>query len=299
MAAGRLGLFHGRILVCGLNRVDGRALMPPRASSLVSAGASWLGALGALASEIDAEDVPTRLLHLLGSLIRHDMAMVCRYVEEAPPDFLVCEGVAPHLVELYRAGLWRYDPFYEFWRRHCEGGLATLREILPPAERRGYYRRVFHRRQAQIDDELGLFMPREESGAIALFLERSKGRFSAGEKALALAVAPALTGLYRAHLRASGGRSAPATADGGSHADPNAIAALTRQAIEDSNVALTGREKEIVALVLEGYPTLAIARRLGIGRGTLKNHRRRIYRKLDITSERELFVIFLGRARAR
>jgi DNA-binding CsgD family transcriptional regulator len=27
----------------------------------------------------------------------------------------------------------------------------------------------------------------------------------------------------------------------------------------------------------------------------VKNHRRRLYQKLDITSERELFVTFLGR----
>lgn len=58
---------------------------------------------------------------------------------------------------------------------------------------------------------------------------------------------------------------------------------------------LTPREKEIVALVLQGHPTVSIAEKLGLSRGTVKNHRRRIYYKLDITSERELFLLQIER----
>ncbi len=56
---------------------------------------------------------------------------------------------------------------------------------------------------------------------------------------------------------------------------------------------LTPREREIVRYILAGYPTEAIAKTLGIGRGTVKNHRARLYYKLDITTERELFSLFL------
>ena len=52
-------------------------------------------------------------------------------------------------------------------------------------------------------------------------------------------------------------------------------------------------QREIVVLVLEGHPSATIAKRLGIGRGTVKNHRRRLYDKLDITTERELFLRYL------
>jgi DNA-binding CsgD family transcriptional regulator len=57
---------------------------------------------------------------------------------------------------------------------------------------------------------------------------------------------------------------------------------------------LTRRERDIVALILRGYPSSEIARKLEIGRGTVKNHRRRLYDKLDITSEREIFLLFLS-----
>jgi DNA-binding CsgD family transcriptional regulator len=52
---------------------------------------------------------------------------------------------------------------------------------------------------------------------------------------------------------------------------------------------LSPREQDVVRLTLQGYPVIEIARRLGLSRGTVKNHRLAIYRKLDITTERELF----------
>ncbi len=56
---------------------------------------------------------------------------------------------------------------------------------------------------------------------------------------------------------------------------------------------LTARERDIVELVLRGYPNALIAKELEISAGTVRNHRHRLYFKLDITTERELFHMFL------
>jgi DNA-binding CsgD family transcriptional regulator len=56
---------------------------------------------------------------------------------------------------------------------------------------------------------------------------------------------------------------------------------------------LTPRERQVVDLILAGHATVDIARRLGLSRGTVKNHRCRIYYKLDITTERELFLMYV------
>ena len=56
---------------------------------------------------------------------------------------------------------------------------------------------------------------------------------------------------------------------------------------------LTPREAEITAFVMLGFPNDLIARKLGIGHGSVKNHRHRLYQKLDITTERELFSLIL------
>lgn len=57
---------------------------------------------------------------------------------------------------------------------------------------------------------------------------------------------------------------------------------------------LTDREISICQLMLRGFPSASIADRLGIAVGTVKNHRKSIYRKLDITTERELFLLLLN-----
>ena len=57
---------------------------------------------------------------------------------------------------------------------------------------------------------------------------------------------------------------------------------------------LTNRETDIIRLILVGQPNSHISRNLGISLGTVKNHRHRLYNKLDITTERELFSMFLS-----
>ena len=56
---------------------------------------------------------------------------------------------------------------------------------------------------------------------------------------------------------------------------------------------LTPRETEITAFVMLGFPNDMIAKKLGISHGSVKNHRYRLYQKLDITTERELFSLIL------
>lgn len=65
-----------------------------------------------------------------------------------------------------------------------------------------------------------------------------------------------------------------------------------RQAGDQAHAGIGLAERGLVQLILAGHPSVNIAERLGITVGTVKNHRRRIYEKLDITTERELFLRF-------
>ena len=47
-------------------------------------------------------------------------------------------------------------------------------------------------------------------------------------------------------------------------------------------------------LLLQGLDTEAIAAALGIGSGTVKNHRKHLYGKLRLGSRAELFNLFLN-----
>jgi DNA-binding CsgD family transcriptional regulator len=56
---------------------------------------------------------------------------------------------------------------------------------------------------------------------------------------------------------------------------------------------LSPREQMVVQLVLRGHSAASIARNLDIAEGTVKNHRKSVYAKLGISSQRELFSRFI------
>lgn len=57
---------------------------------------------------------------------------------------------------------------------------------------------------------------------------------------------------------------------------------------------LTPRECEVVRLVLQGRSVVDISDRLAVSIGTVRNHKQRLYRKLGVSSERELFPLLVG-----
>jgi DNA-binding CsgD family transcriptional regulator len=91
-------------------------------------------------------------------------------------------------------------------------------------------------------------------------------------------------------LRALDELSAPVAAAFDKHA------ALKSQAVPEAASVLSQREQEICALLLAGCSSQAIALRLDISRHTVKDHRKAIFRKLQVCSLAELFAL---RARAR
>ncbi|WP_460078412.1 helix-turn-helix transcriptional regulator [Pseudomonas sp. H3_H05] len=57
---------------------------------------------------------------------------------------------------------------------------------------------------------------------------------------------------------------------------------------------LTPREQLIVSMILRGHSSLSISLHLGIAEGTVKNHRKHLYFKLGISSQSELFHLFVN-----
>lgn len=323
--------------------------------------------IGRSATTIGTDRFYPCLLRILTSAIRHDMAMVMRYPRFAAPDFLTATGFSEELMEIYLAGFYRFDPFFRYWRTVGKCGVIPLYTAVAPAKRRTDYLRIFQP-MAKIEDELGVFLPGAGGSSIALFIERSSGKFTPTEMEHVHHIYPVLAGLHDAHLRSIfstlgtnvAGASPPSrptmVVDKSGlrvHADrswqdkehhqpilKDALRRLEGQSkktipmpdgtilhmehlpkdfpiapegkifiLEEPGLhpmaetsyaehlpfgsALTDREVQIVKLVLQGFPTFEIARRLKITVGTVKNHRRRLYQKLDITSERELFLLYL------
>lgn len=63
---------------------------------------------------------------------------------------------------------------------------------------------------------------------------------------------------------------------------------------KERNTSISPREAEVAALIVRGHSSRAIGLILEISGHTVKVHRRSLYRKLSISSQNELFSLFVG-----
>lgn len=143
--------------------------------------------------------------------------------------------------------------------------------------------------QSVIRDEVGVLLGDGAQATFAVFLERATKPYEARDVTRLDTAFPAFAALHALHSRLS--RPQPASRGQAKAARPDTSNAARR--VEDLWPALTARECEVVSLILAGHASPEIARKLGIAPGTVRNHRLSIYAKLDITSEREVFLAYL------
>lgn len=239
------------------------------------------------------------LVAWVGSIIPSEIWFVTQYSRSHKPVILHDNWDRSDAKAYYMDGVHEYDPTY-----HVLGDevLMTGTSMAHVADRFSLDRRYadYLENVARIRDELIIVLPRLDDRYIAIGLDRAADRFSSDEIELARTLSSLLAEMHRLHVeRASGG------VDGDLVRAPTVVGAPVRGLRSPQQGApspslknfarrqgLTPRETEITTLCLRGYPNAAIARTLSISRGAVKNHKLRLYRKLDITSERELFSLF-------
>jgi len=62
------------------------------------------------------------------------------------------------------------------------------------------------------------------------------------------------------------------------------IKLLTRLLVKNTNHSLSPRERQVLALMMQGYLNKQIAHELGISEQTVKNHITHIFLKLHVTN---------------
>ncbi|WP_288492904.1 LuxR C-terminal-related transcriptional regulator [uncultured Pseudomonas sp.] len=222
----------------------------------------------------------------LAQYVHHDSWVALVFSEgrpqvlaESPGD----DGAPDRLFQDYLHGLYLLDPFYIASRESQREGLVRLSEIAPDCfEQTDYYQRYFSLNVVADEVQFNVALP----GARTLCLSLgSRQRFQPDQIALLSLVAPWVTALVRQRLRYEPEPSEPTAA-------PPWQERLERMA-RQVETALTGRELEVARLVLSGYSSKEVARKLTISAETVKVHRKHVYSKLGIKSQSELFAVFL------
>lgn len=177
--------------------------------------------------------------------------------------------INPMLSRACPGGVCRARDFALDPRDSCADGVASYL-VLTTEEELGFRTLGWPRRQ----EEICLYLE-ACSGLIEFGFYRERGRSAASAN----------------KVRALRALSAPIAAAFERHEALTAYDRLTARDLPIRTAALSPREREIYDLLLLGCSSEAIALRLDISRYTVKDHRKRIFRKLQVGSLAELFAL--------
>ncbi|MBA2924994.1 LuxR family transcriptional regulator [Pseudomonas sp. P7] len=239
--------------------------------------------LGRTVAHIGTQGFWKQLVLLLHQCLPFDNALAIFYPLEGAPQALeeydAQPTSKPASMLTYLNGLYLLDPFFQACREGYSSGVYRLEEVAPDHFRQSeYFLNYFH--DNVLEDEVQLILQLPGMGTLSLSLGMQR-RFSAEDTGLMTMMAAWVLPLMQQHWQQSTQR-APA------------MDSQIRDALSQFGCGvLSDRELEIARLVLRGFSSKAMAERLNISPDTVKVHRRHLYAKLDISSQPELFSLFI------
>jgi len=240
---------------------------------------------------IGTDQFARRLIDALRLVLSFDWWMVMVYHPQANPDMLdenFTGSWRERGLTTYVDAYFVLDPFYIMSRSLDHPEVCRLGDIAPDGFLESEYHRA-HYVTGRIGDEISFLWPLEPGITFAVSLERSENgaSFSTSDVCNLEALQPLLAALARRHWAA--------IRAGATGAVPLELGRLVQQAAANfGREVLTPRECEVVKLVLRGYSTKSVSQALGISPGTVKVHRENIYTKLRVSSQAELFNLFIA-----
>lgn len=230
------------------------------------------------------------LVEYLGRTFDAQTVTVIRFHHEGPPVTLFADIPDTALYQFFDAQYARIgyvlDPFYITAFGSAEFTANQLREIAPDRFETSEYHAHYYARTGLVD-ELGATLRLSNDVALHLSLGRMRGhgRFRANELRYFRQLSPIIMNRLRSITRRLG--EIPEL-----HSAPDLIDRYQNMPARGAT-ALSRREAEIAALIVQGHSSRATGLCLGISDQTVKVHRRNIYKKLQISSQNELFSLLV------
>lgn len=263
-------------------------------------GFDWYGQIAEIMRHTDLPTLPSVLVEAIRQVVSFDHGVIFGYPERRRPVFLYDgfssaqkrSAVAPYL-----NGTYLVDPFYEACVNGIEPGLYRMADLAPDrffdevGQHPGYVSPCVSEEPGALSEEIGFFARNANGAYIVLSLMRpiQAPPFSTAEFAWLQRIAPVVQAAMEHHWRELGAIRAEEPA-----ANPALLADHVASLFDNFGAPLlSGREQEIARMILRGHSSEAIGQHLGIAVATVKIHRRNIYAKLKISSQSELFALFI------
>ena len=236
--------------------------------------------------QLDEAQFAETLSNGIREFVAADDVSLIRYHESGAPTIeytLPPKRRGATTLDRYVKGPFLLDPFYRAAAIENRFGVFRLSTLAPNGFKESEYFRTWYH-ECGLTDECGLLIPLN-SGFVNLALGITDGsrKFSKRQFDQLNTIAPAIEALVCKHWHDT--PKAPKEA-GLRERLHSALGAF-------GSSVLTRREQQVIELVLLGHSTRLAAEKLGISAETVKLHRKHAYAKLDISSQAELFYLFV------
>jgi DNA-binding CsgD family transcriptional regulator len=244
---------------------------------------AWNAGCANLAVAVGSDAIGSALAAVLKITVEFDAIFLATFRRDAPPAVAYFVGTrepGPH----YSEGPYLLDPFYIHFINKGPDGSYRLSDLAPEGFRRSEYFSSYYR-DLNIGDELGLLLAMNSQCCAHVSLVRRPGaaRFTRRDCEWLNAAGPLAAEAMR---RINVTLGPPAR-------DQSAVHDSLHRAYQSFGASvLTDRELEVTQLLLRGNSAKSIARSLLIATETARNHLKRIYSKLGVASQAELFALF-------
>ena len=213
------------------------------------------------------------------------------YHRDLPPRVLYHEippTAVKDQIDDYLDGPYREDPFFQASMNRPKSRIYSLSRLTSGRLEQSSYYREYYQETGTVDEAV-IVSPLQGGNIINLSMMRlpKHGQFSDDEYQRLYSVSDTISVLIRKQAEF----------------DSFAVQNLIQPGIDHQidlafrtfgSSLLSPREKDVLELMLRGYGTDVSAKRLEIARETLRRHRKSIYRKLDVSSQTDLFSLFLN-----
>jgi DNA-binding CsgD family transcriptional regulator len=242
--------------------------------------------LSQLIPAVGSADFPQMLIQMLQDLVPCQDATILLYPATDLPVieyFDIPEGGRSTL-DVFIKGAFLLDPYYLAATRDRKFGVFRLRDLSPTGFKDSEYYKAWYR-SCGYQDECGYLLPIGEEGFVNIALGKITPRasFTKRERKILEDILPTVETLCQKHWSDS---STPA-------GSVNLRAQLNSALDTFGSSLLTERESQVINLVLHGHSTKTLADKLSISVETVKLHRKHAYAKLEVSSQAELFYLFL------
>lgn len=256
--------------------------------------ARWFESLALLSRHSGKDDFCRMLASTVKLISPFENVVVIAYPVGGRPfhiyNDLPDEQITPTL-ERYFDGAYLLDPFYEACNSKIGSGVYRLRSLAPDKFYECEYYQNYYAK-TRLREELGLLIEvrPEISVVVSLGIRGADWQLSQNDLERLEMTSPLLFALCQAHWRVDL-ENADFTAN--ERDEKNLGEPLDIAFSNFGRDHLSERECQIVHFILKGHSSKSIADLLTISADTVKAHRKHIHTKLKISSQAELFSLFL------